>query len=87
MELKDGMHQGMMSIGVRPTVREGLDRTIEVNLFDFDRDIYGEPITVRLLERLRAEEKFSGMDAMRTQLAHDKEAALDRLKSHDRSHA
>ena len=87
VELKDGIHQGMMNIGVRPTVREGLDRTIEVNLFDFDRDIYGEPITVRLLERLRAEEKFSGMEAMKAQLARDKETALDRLKAHDRSHA
>lgn len=89
VELKDGLHQGMMNIGVRPTVREGLDRTVEVNIFGLDRDIYGEPITVRLLERLRSEEKFSSMDVMKEQLARDKEAALQcfqRSSTHGGAH-
>lgn len=82
VELGSGRHKGMMNIGVRPTVGEGLERSVEVNIFDLDRDIYGEPITVRLLEFLRAEEKFNGLDALKAQLARDKEAALQRLKAH-----
>ena len=82
VELSSGRHKGMMSIGVRPTVAEGLERSIEVNIFELDRDIYGEPITVRLLEFLRTEEKFNSMDALRAQMAKDKEAALQRLKAH-----
>ena len=82
VELRDGMHQGMMNIGVRPTVRDGLDRTLEVNILDMDRDIYGEPITVRLLERLRNEEKFESMEAMKAQLARDEVNAREQLKAH-----
>jgi riboflavin kinase/FMN adenylyltransferase len=66
---------GMMNIGVRPTV-DGSRRTIEVNLFDFDREIYGDLLEVTLYERLRAEQKFSGLDALKAQLALDKEAAM-----------
>ncbi|MEO8588211.1 MAG: bifunctional riboflavin kinase/FAD synthetase [Flavobacteriales bacterium] len=81
VELSSGMHQGMMNIGVRPTVNEGpAERSVEVNIFGFERDIYGEPITVRLMEHLRAEQRFNGLDALKTQLAKDREAALSRLK-------
>jgi riboflavin kinase / FMN adenylyltransferase len=63
---------GMMNIGVRPTV-EGTNRTIEVNLFDFDREIYGETIRVYFHKRLRGEIKFENLDALKAQLAKDKE--------------
>ncbi len=62
--------QGMMNIGVRPTV-EGTHRTIEVNLFDFDREIYGENLRVYFHHRLRGEVKFDGLDALKAQLAQD----------------
>jgi FAD synthase len=55
---------------------DGSRRTIEVNLFDFDREIYGDLLEVTLYERLRAEQKFSGLDALKAQLALDKEAAM-----------
>jgi riboflavin kinase / FMN adenylyltransferase len=64
--------KGMMNIGVRPTV-EGTNRTIEVNLFDFDREIYGETIRVYFHKRLRGEIKFENLDALKAQLAKDKE--------------
>ena len=70
--LKDGVYQGMMSIGVRPTVVEAGERTIEVNLFNFERDIYGEPITVRVRHRMRDEIRFDGLDALKAQMAKDK---------------
>lgn len=62
---------GMMNIGVRPTV-QGTHRTIEVNLFNFDREIYGETIRVYFFKRLRGEVKFESLDALKTQLAKDK---------------
>ncbi len=82
VELGSGTHQGMMNIGVRPTVREGSeDVSVEVNIFGFERDIYGEPITVRLVQRLRAEQRFNGLDALKAQLAKDKEMAVQHLSA------
>ena len=74
VDLRDGVYKGMLNIGLRPTV-EGRDRTVEVNIFDLDRDLYGEPITVRLRHRLRAEVRFSGLDALKAQLLLDRELA------------
>jgi riboflavin kinase/FMN adenylyltransferase len=82
VELRNGNHGGMMNIGVRPTVAEGLDRTVEVNIFGFQRDIYGEPITVRLLDRLRDEVKFNGMEAMKQRIAQDQVEALAVLRNY-----
>jgi len=62
--------QGMMNIGVRPTV-DGSKRTIEVNIFDFNQDIYDEYLTVNVYQRLRGEIKFSGLPALQAQLAQD----------------
>ncbi len=67
--------QGMMNIGVRPTV-DGTKRVIEVNIFDFDEDIYGQSLRVYVKHYLRGEVKFSGLDALKAQLAKDKEDAL-----------
>lgn len=63
---------GMMNIGTRPTV-DGTYRTIEVNFFDFDTDIYGFELKISLHHRLRDEQKFESLDALKQQLAHDKE--------------
>jgi riboflavin kinase/FMN adenylyltransferase len=68
-------YQGMLNIGVRPTV-DGTSRTIEANLFDFDKEIYGEDLRVELLHYLRPEQKFSGLDALIEQLKTDKENVL-----------
>jgi riboflavin kinase/FMN adenylyltransferase len=70
--------RAMMNIGVRPTVN-GTKRTIEVNIIDFDKDIYGEVMKVYLFAYLRGEAKFKGLDALKEQLAKDKTAANERL--------
>lgn len=70
--------KGMMNIGVRPTI-DGLQRVIEVNLFDFDQDIYGKKLKVFVHRYLRTEQKFSGLDALKTQLGIDKEMAQKAL--------
>lgn len=62
---------GMMNIGVRPTV-DGLHRTSEVNIFDFDADIYGESLTVEFVKWVRGEQKFAGLEELKTQLSADK---------------
>lgn len=63
-------YSGMMNIGFRPTV-DGTHRTAEVNIFDFDADIYGEQLTVEFVKRVREEKKFSGLDELKSQLAAD----------------
>lgn len=75
---KSNRLKGMMNIGFRPTVG-GTKRTIEVNIFDFDRDIYNEEITVEVIKFLRTEQKFSGIDALKAQLAKDKITAREIL--------
>lgn len=67
--------RGMMNIGVRPTV-DGTRKTIEVNIFDFEGDLYGETLRVSLRRFLRPEQKFAGLDALRAQLAVDRQQAL-----------
>ncbi|MEM9324212.1 MAG: bifunctional riboflavin kinase/FAD synthetase [Bacteroidota bacterium] len=71
---------GMLNIGMRPTL-DGTKRQIEVHIFNFDQDIYGTNIEVHLLARLRYEQKFDNMDALKQQLEVDKEAALSYLKT------
>ena len=63
-------HFGMMNIGYRPTV-DGKKRLIEVNIFDFDAILYGKTIQIHVHAFLRNEVKFSGLDALITQLEGD----------------
>lgn len=67
--------KGMMSIGFRPTV-DGKKRVIEVNMFDFNREIYGETLKVAVKKYLREEIKFDGLDALVQQIGKDKEESL-----------
>lgn len=71
----DHIYKGMSNIGFRPTVDHG-NLTIEVNIFDFDKDIYGKEITISFVERMRDEHKFENIEALKTQLAKDKIHAL-----------
>ncbi|CCH53285.1 riboflavin biosynthesis protein RibF [Fibrisoma limi BUZ 3] len=65
---------GMLNIGFRPTVA-GTHQTIETYIFDFNRDIYGEHMTLLFREFLRPEEKFDGLPALIAQLKRDEEQA------------
>ena len=64
---------GMMNIGMRPTVSSNGGRTIEVNIFDFDETIYDERVTVQFLSKWRDEQKFNGLDELKNQLKIDEE--------------
>ncbi len=65
------MFDGVANIGRRPTVNEGPESRLEVNLFDFSGDIYETEITVALIAYIRPEVKFSGLDALKSQIAAD----------------
>ena len=67
--------QGMTNIGRRPTLDNGTQLSIEVNLFDFDDDIYGEDIALEFISFLRLEFKMCGLDELKCQLTKDRENA------------
>lgn len=64
-------HQGMLNIGVRPTLN-GATRSIEVNIFDFNKDIYGENLSVDFFDLIRKEKKFASLTELQEQLVRDK---------------
>ncbi len=70
---------GVANIGVRPTFG-GEDVVLEAHAFDFDGDLYGERITIALVERIREEKKFDGLDSLKAQIAADCETARGILK-------
>jgi riboflavin kinase/FMN adenylyltransferase len=70
--LPDGKtRRGVANIGLRPTVADGMESRLEVNIFDFDGDLYGQEIGIALHSYLRAEQKFASFDALRQQIVTD----------------
>ena len=66
---------GMLNIGNNPTIKDK-GRSIEVNIFDFEKEIYTENLKIEFVNKLRNEEKFDGLDALKNQLHLDKQNAL-----------
>ena len=62
---------GVTNVGVRPTVNNGQDVTVEPWILDFDGDLYGQAIRVEFFRRLRDERKFESLDALRSQIETD----------------
>ena len=75
---EDAQYKGMMSIGFRPTV-DGKKRVIEVNVFDFNKDIYGKTMRVYVKKFLRAEVKFNTLEELVKQIDQDKIDSLQVL--------
>ena len=71
-------YAGMLNIGVRPTVDNGGDRSVEVHILRFGSDIYGEHMRVDFVQRIRNEQKFAGTDELVAQLRRDA-AEVERL--------
>ncbi len=76
---KGKLFGGMLNIGNNPTI-VGKGRSIEVNIFDFNEDIYGDDATIYFIKRLRDELKFNGLDELKNALASDKQNTLKILK-------
>ena len=69
------IYSGMLCIGHRPTLSNGDDVSVEVNLFDFSGDLYGKKVVVSLVDRMRDEQPFSSVQALQQQLKQDAFAA------------
>ncbi len=78
IEYEGKLYNGMGNIGIRPTIGKH-EFAMEVNIFDFDKDIYGKEITIFFVSRLRDEVKFDSLEALKEQLGKDREAARKRL--------
>ena len=79
--LGDTIYNGMMNIGIRPTV-DGQKKVIEVHILDFDQDIYEQNLTVMVYEYIRGEVKFDGLESLKAQLAKDRITAAAILKKY-----
>ncbi len=76
VESKGKHHHGMLNIGVRPTIGQQENKTIEVHLFNRDEDLYGESLAISFIARLRDEMKFGSLEELQDQLKADRQAAL-----------
>ncbi|MDQ4141157.1 MAG: bifunctional riboflavin kinase/FAD synthetase [Bacteroidota bacterium] len=79
VKIQEQIFGGMLSIGTNPTVG-GTQQTIEVNIFNFDGDLYGQEITLLFVDRIRDEENFASLEELVSQLHRDKEIALQTLR-------
>jgi riboflavin kinase/FMN adenylyltransferase len=73
VKIEGGEHKGMAYIGHRPTVN-GMTRNIEVNIFDFNADIYNKQLRMEFLHFVREDIRFSSLDELVVQLGKDKES-------------
>lgn len=77
----DKKYYGMGNIGVRPTLTDDKVPTLEINLFDFDDDIYGQEVKAEFIKFIRPEKKFPSVDELIEQLHKDKENCINLIKS------
>lgn len=80
VETLGAVHGGMANIGLRPTVG-GSTRVIEAHIFDFDEQIYGLDIKLRLVDRIREEKRFGSLEELRDQLVRDRALCRRLMKS------
>lgn len=71
---------GMLNVGIRPTF-DGTELRVEVHLFDFEGEIYGEELRIEFVERMREEQKFASIDALKEQLSTDERRSRAALKA------
>ena len=76
MKIENDIFEGMLNIGSRPTLNNNNKETIEVNIFNFDEEIYGQEIEIEFFEKIRDEQKFENLSALTNQLKIDKEQVI-----------
>ena len=77
VEVEGQRYKGMAYIGKRPTVTSNGELRVEVHIFDFDKDIYGEQLRAKFVEFLRPDMRFDNLDQLKRQLAEDKRNAVN----------
>ncbi|NQY31303.1 MAG: bifunctional riboflavin kinase/FAD synthetase [Flavobacteriaceae bacterium] len=80
--VENSTYLGMMNIGNNPTVN-GTAQSIEIHLFNFNKDIYHKEISISILKRIRDEQKFDSIEVLQSQLKKDKEEALNYFESNE----
>lgn len=80
VKVGDGIYKGMLNIGTRPTIELTDKVSIEVNIFDFNQDIYGKQLTVSFIKRIRSEKRFESKDALIAEMQKDKVEAEQLLR-------
>jgi riboflavin kinase/FMN adenylyltransferase len=80
-QIKDANYKGIMNIGFKPTVDEGQKRTVEIHLFDYEKEIYGQDLRTKVIERIRDEVKFNSLKELKNQILKDNEKAKIILES------
>ena len=80
-QIKDANYKGIMNIGFKPTVDAGQKRTVEIHLFDYEKDIYGQDLRTKVIERIRDEVKFNSLKELKSQILKDNEKAKMILES------
>ena len=75
-------YYGMLNVGTRPTLHNGQQRSIEVHIFDFNDDLYGQTLTLELLHHLRKEQEFDTLEALQQQLTADETQCKTWLQQH-----
>ncbi len=73
VKVRETEHMGMLNIGIRPTVDDSRLVSIEVNIFDFDLNVYGDKISIQLIDQLREEKKFGDLQELIAQLQRDEQ--------------
>jgi len=77
---KNQKYFGMMNIGMRPTIN-GLNKTIEVHVFDFNKNIYGEKLIIKFVKKIREEQKFESFEQLKEQLERDKKTTINLFRN------
>ncbi|TNE52736.1 MAG: bifunctional riboflavin kinase/FAD synthetase [Bacteroidetes bacterium] len=81
VSLDDRLYDAMLYIGQRPTIAGTTGKSVEVNILDFDGDLYGKKISVEVLDFIRPDKRLDGMEALRAQIEADKVEILKRLQA------
>lgn len=76
---KGKKYKGMLNVGINPTTDTDNKIKVEVNIFDFDKEIYGENLKVEFVRRIRDEKKFANLDELKDAIANDKLICLNEL--------
>ena len=86
VEISEKTHFGMMNIGINPTF-DDTEMKIEVHIFDFDQNIYGQKIQISIISRVRDERKFNSLDELKNQLFIDEQCIREMFNKKHSSHA
>ncbi len=79
VDYQNTSYPAMLNIGTRPTIGDGLERTIEAHIIGFSKNIYNEELTVRFVDKIRDEQKFESLDLLKEQLKLDRNNTLQVL--------